>query len=242
MLLVIFRRNLYRQLGFFTAYLIALWIWNPMTVWVATTPYFSSSAWLHIYWSVEFSLSILRLLTIAEISRRLLRGYPAIWAFASWLLSGVAAALLLWTISSAIHNVHHVRRFILLGDQRFECMQAVLLVTLLLIAAYYRIKLPGLYHSILIGIGFYSSIQVVNNVWAIRQVIIPNSIFDYTRRSAIAVSVVIWTVGILRSPAIPDSEPSLISQSTYDRLAPEVHARLKELNDKLSDLTGKRRR
>lgn len=218
-----------------------LLVWTPVTVWVSTKPFFANPAFLYIYWPIEFALSTLRLLTIAEISRRFLRGYPAIWAFASWLLSGLSVAFLLWTASSAIEYMHRVRRFILLTDHHFEFMQAVLLLTLLFIAAYYRIRLPALYHFILIGIGFYSSIQVVNNILALHQTVIPNSLFDYIRRSAIAASLVIWTFGIWRSPGISDSGPSLISQSTYDQLAPEVHARLKELNDKLSDLTGKRR-
>ena len=242
MISIIVHRKAYRRLFFFTIYLAANIIWGVLWRYVSRTPAFYLLTWLYIYWSVELLLSILRLLTIAEIARRFLRGYPAIRAFASRLLTGVAAALLLWTTYSAIHNLHHIRRFILLGDQRFECMQVVLLLTLLIIGAYYRIQIPPLYRLILIGIGVYSSIQVANNGLGMLLTILPNSIFDYLRRGASMVSLVIWTYAVWRWSAIPDPQPRLIPQSTYDRLSPELHDRLQDLNDRLAGLVGQRSR
>jgi len=231
-----FRRRLNRRLIFFAVYLVLLFIWAIVGLWISRTPIYSSHTWFEVYWSVEFALSILRLLTIAEISRRFLRAYPAVWALAAWLLSAAAIALLLWTIQSAIHNVHHIRRFILLGDQRFETMQAILLLLVLLIGVYYRMQIPLLYRFVLIGIGIYACIQVTNNPLGINQLILPNSPFDFIRRGSILISLGIWLYAIWRSPRIPDVRPELMSQATYDELAPQLHDRMRDLNDKLSRL------
>jgi hypothetical protein len=242
MLLVVFRRKLYRRLLFFTVYLVLLLCFTASWAWISRTPRLYVPFWGYLYWIVEFSLSFLRLLTIAEISRRFLGGYPAIRALASWLLIGIAGTLLLWTTFSAVVNFHHLRSFILLTDLRFECTQAVLLLTLLMIGVYYRIRLPALYQLILIGIGVYSSIQVANNLLGMRELILPNSIFDYIRRSSMTITLGIWTYAIWSASAVPDPQPTLIPQATYDRLSPDVHERLKNLNDKLAELVDKSRR
>ena len=235
-------RKLYARLKFFTIYQLLLLSSSALFLGIATTPAFKTPRWFDIYWSVQLALAVLRLLTIGEISNQILREYPAIRAFGSWLLGGTAAALLLWTANSAIYNVHHVRRFILLSDQRFEFMQAVLVLVLLIIGVYYRIPIPPLYRLILIGIGIYASIQVANNPLALLTAILPNSFPDYMRRVPSTVSVVLWAYAVWRWSSVSDAKPTLISQSTYNDLSPQIHDRLRELNDKLSDLTGKRRR
>jgi hypothetical protein len=238
----IFRRKLYRSLKFFTGYQLLLLSWSALWLWIATTPAYNSTTWLYIYWSVQLALAILRLLTIGEISNQVLRSYPAIRAFGSWLLAGTATALLLWTAKSAVNNAHHVRRFILLSDQRFEFMLAVLVVLLLIFSVYYRIPIPPLYRLILIGIGIYASIQVANTELAVHTPVIQNSFSDYLGRAQSTISVVIWAYAVWRWSSVPEAKPPLISQNAYDDLSPQIHDRLRELNDKLSELTGKRRR
>jgi hypothetical protein len=120
-------------------------------------------------------------------------------------------------------------------------MQAILLLLVLVIGVYYRLRIPRLYRLILIGIGIYASIQVTNNPLGINQLILPNSTFDFIRRGSILISLGVWLYAIWRSPRIPDVRPGLISQATYDELAPQVHDHLKELNDKLANLIGGRR-
>jgi hypothetical protein len=232
-------RRLDRQLKFFSVYIVIASLLEIFGWWATYSPWHSQSTYRYAYWSVQFVLSLLRLLTIAEISRRSLRGYPAVWAFASRLLITVAVILLAWTTSSAIGNVHHFRRFITAGDQRFECMQAILLLLVLAIGAYYHIEIPPLYRLILVGIGIYSAIQVANDQIAFLNT---SSVFDYIRRGTFPIALAIWTYAVWRWGSSPDAVPDRISQEKYDQLSPQIHDRLRELNDKLSDLTGKRRR
>jgi hypothetical protein len=225
---ILVRRKLYGRLFFFTVYLIVSvisdvgWRWRTLT-W----PYPHIRVWFDAYWSVEFLLSILRLLTFAEISRRILRRYPAVFAAASWMLFGAGTILLSWSAVPAIHNVKRIWPLVMEGDQRFAFMQAVLVLAFLTIAGYYRIRIPPLNGLILIGIGVYSSLQVP-----------AYSIPDYIRRGSIVISVVIWTYAVSRWSGVPEPQPGLIPQDTYDDFSPKLHDKMQELNDRLAKLIG----
>jgi hypothetical protein len=239
MLYFVFLRKVYRRLRFFTGYLILLLIWNIVLSVVSPTPYYYVRAWAYIYHASEFAFSILRLFTIAEISKRALAGYPAVWSLAWRFLLVVAAILLAWTTQSAIQNQRHAQRFILVGNQRFELMQAILMLLILFIGVYYRIQIAPLYRLILIGIGIYSSLSVMDQqIGLLHQF----AAYDYVKRATFSIPLFMWTYALWRWSPLPDFKPPLIPQSTYYNLSPQIHDRLKDLNDKLSDLTGKRRR
>jgi hypothetical protein len=244
LLVVSFKRKLYRQLVFFSAYVVLLAIYDPIDHWIGHYHYsfFSSAAYNYIYWSTQLALSLLRLLTIAEISRRSLRGYPAVWAFGWRLLSGVGVLLLSWTIYSAMLRRHHFRQFISVADQRFELMQAILLLLLFFLGAYYRVRISALFRLILIGICIYSAVEVANSQLFDLKSILAVPIFGYIRRSLSPVSVAIWTYAVWRWGATSNTTPDLISQEKYDKFSPQIHDRLRQLNDKLTDLTGERRK
>jgi hypothetical protein len=242
LLFIAYRRRLYRQLVFFSAYIVVTTVAELGGWWVIYSPWHETERWRYVYWSLQFALSLLRLLTIAEISRRSLGKYPLVWTFASRFLAAVAAILLFWTARSAIQNLHHFRKFIMAGDQRFECMQAILLLVLLMVVVYYRVALSPLFRLVLIGIGIYSSLQVANDQLGIINVMQPNSILDYIRRGTYIIPLSMWVYAVWRWGANSNTQPKLLSQSAYDDLSPQIHDRLRELNDKLSDLVGKRPR
>ena len=236
-LAILFRRKLYRQLFFFTTYLIVCLVTDIEWRWVSLTPAFYSRVWFYIYWAIEFLLSILRLLTFAEISRRILRGYPTISAAAGWLLFASTTILLVWTANPALQHANRRSMRILMGDQRFAVTQAVLVLAILTIGAYYRLLIPPLYRLILVGIGVYASVQVANDQIIIHQLgPVPHSIFDYVRRASIVLHIAIWTYAVSRWSALPEPEPKLISQIEYASLSPQVHGKMQELNDKLAKL------
>jgi hypothetical protein len=201
-----------------------------------TTAYHLRIAFYY-YWSVEFLVTILRLLAFAEVSRRILRVYPMVFAAGSRILTAAAAILLSWTAYPAVHSVRRIWPRIVVGNQRIALMQAVLVLALLTIGAYYRIQIPSLYRLILVGIGVFASIQVVNNQLLLRQSIVPYSIPDY--RASTVVSTIIWTYAVWRWSGAPESQPKLISRVHYDKLSPQIHDKMQDLNDKLAKLFGK---
>jgi hypothetical protein len=241
LLVLLIRRKLYRKLIFFSAYIVLLSAYEPVAWWISFLPWFNSLTWNTTFWSVQFILSLLRLLAIAEISRRSLIAYPAVWSLGWRVLSAAAAILLAWTAYSAFPGRHHFRIFMAVGFQRFETMQAILLLLLLFLGVYYRVQISHLYRRILIGICIYSAIQVAVNPLLLAK-IPADSVWQYTRRGSFVIPMVIWTYAVWRWGETPSAPPDLISQEKYDELSPQIHDRLKELNDKLSDLTGNRRR
>ena len=138
--------------------------------------------------------------------------------------------------------MHHFRQFIAAADQRFEFMQAIPLLLLLLLGAYYRVRISPLYRLILIGICIYSSVEVANSQFFAAKIIPGVTIFGYIRHGVFPIVLVIWTYAVWRWSATSTRPPDLISQEEYDSLSPQIHDRLRELNDRLSDLMGKRGR
>jgi hypothetical protein len=242
LLLISYRRRLYRQLTFFSIYVVVLAVYDGVNEWVSFLPLFKTLTWNYVYWSAQFAFALLRLLTIAEITRRGLRGYPAVWGSAWRLMSAAAVILLAWTTDSAIQNAHHMRKFIAVAGQRFEFMEAILLLLLLLLGAYYHVRISPLYRWILIGICIYSALLVANGQFWLLRTILGNLIFADVRRGAFLVPLVMWTYAVWRWGNAPTQPPELISQSEYDNISPQIHDRLRELNDKLTDLGVKRRR
>lgn len=241
LLFLSFRRKLYRKLVFFFAYVVLLAVQEPVTWWVSYSPWYYSNAWGNTFWSIQFVLSLLRLLTIAEISRRSLRSYPAVWSLSWRVLSAVATLLMTWTAYSALRGPYYIRLFVAIGGRRFETMQAVLLLLLLFLGVYYGVRISQLYRLILIGICIYSAIQIATNQLLLAK-IPADSIFEYIRRGSFLIPMAIWTYAAWRWGAASTAPPDLISQEKYDEMSPQIHDRLRDLNDKLSDLTGKRRR
>jgi hypothetical protein len=236
-----YKRRLGRQLTFFSVYIVVVTVQDIAGWWASYTPWFNSMSANYVFWSIQFALSLLRLLTIGEIVRQTLRGYPAIWGFAWRSLSAVTVFLFSWTIYSAIQRVHHFRRFLAVGGQRFELMQTILLLLFLFLVVYYRVQISRLYRLILIGICIYSAVQVAANQLLLLNKLPADSIFDYIRRGVFLVPLVMWTYAVWPWGSDSDAPPDLIPQATYDALSPQIHDRLRELNDKLIDLTGKRR-
>jgi hypothetical protein len=237
-----YKRRLYRQLFFFPAYIALLALYDPIDYWVSDYPFFGSIAYNYIYWSTQLALSLLRLLTIAEISRRSLRGYPAVWAFGWRLLTATSVLLLSWTVYSAILRMHHFRQFIAATDQRFEFMQAIVLLLLLLLGAYYRVQISPLYRLILVGICIYSAVEIADSPFFALKTFPGVAIFGYIRRGLFPVLLAIWAYAVWRWGGTPTTPPDLLSQEKHDELSPQIHGRLKGLNDKLSELMGKRLR
>jgi hypothetical protein len=230
------QRKLYRKSAFFTAYILLLvprefaWLWISNTSLLRTTPAF------YFYWITDIFLSILRLATILEICWCALRNYPAVWSVARRILTSIGIILLLWTGNSALHNTRWIKYFISMSMQRFEFMQAALLLILLIIGVYYRIHIPALYRLVLIGICIYSAVQVANYEWGRFTTEPMNPVFDLLRRIPFIAAEAIWAWAVWRWGDVPVQPPDLIPQAVYDEHSPVIHDRLRDLNDRLARL------
>jgi hypothetical protein len=187
-------------------------------------------------------LSFLRLSITLEICTLVLHEYPALKAFAWRILYGLSAVLFSWTTYFAIRNAHHVRVLILTFQQTTDISFALLLLTLMGIGVYYQMRIPQLYRLILIGSCIYSAEQAVGSELGRYTANPGNSVFDFAQRLCCTLMYAIWAWAVWRWGRTPIQPPELVSQSVYDDLSPQIHDRLRDLNDKLADLAGRRRR
>jgi hypothetical protein len=230
------RRKLYRSLICFFAYIMFLVPRDFIWLWISHTTLFGTIPAFYFYWTTESILSILRLATIIEIARRALRDYPSVWALAWRFLAAIGAILFFWTADAALRHSHHLKFLITIGLQRFELMQATLLLSVLMIGVYYRIQIRPSYRWILVGICIFSAVQVANYELGRLTVHATNSVFDYLRRYSFLASQTIWMWALWRWAAVPHQPPELVSQALYDEHSERAHDRLRALNDRLAGL------
>lgn len=240
LLLLVLGRNLYRRLPVFTLFVVSFVFRDVIALFVAYTPLYRTLTWYWIFWTSEFVLTAMYFFVIAEIARLFLRDYPSIWRFASRLLAAIGLSLTSWSIYSAIRYFGPPRLFVMVGDQRLVLTITILILLVMAIGAYYSLKLPPLFRLVLVGIGIYTAVQVVASQIEIQYRLGPNSVWDYLRRGAFAISVIVWIYGVWRWAGPPVRHAELISQSNYDVLSPQVHRRLRDVIQKLANLAGQR--
>jgi hypothetical protein len=236
-------RNLRRRLPVFTLFVVSFVTRDLILLSFLNRPFFFTHAWFYIYWTSEFIISAMYLFIIAEVAGLFLRDYPSIWRSASRLLAGVALIFTTWTVYSATRFWGHPRLVISFGDQRLMLTITILILLLMAIGSYYRIKLHPLYRLVLIGIGIYTSIQLVANQMEIQyRLAYLTPLWDFLRRGSFGISELIWMYAIWRWAAAtsPAGHAELITQSEYDRLSPQVHNRLQDVIQKLASLVDQR--
>ena len=113
--------------------------------------------YFYTYWILAFTLSFFRLYVILEICKLVLRDYSAVKTFAWRILSTVGVIMFSWTAYFAIRNAHHLRRLVLTFQETTDLTFALLLLTLMGLGVYYRIRIPTLFRYVLIGSCIYSA-------------------------------------------------------------------------------------
>jgi hypothetical protein len=188
------------------------------------------------YWITVFTLSFFRLFVILEICKRVLRDYAAVKTLAWRILSGVAVIMFSWTAYWAIRNAHHVRKLVSTFQATTDLSFAVLLLTLMALGVYYKMRIPTLYRSLLIGSCIYSAEQVVGSELLRVTPNVSNSLYDFVGRFSWILMMAIWTWAVWRWAGRTAQSPQLIPQTVYDDLSPRLHDRLQDLNNKLATL------
>jgi hypothetical protein len=243
LLVLVFWRNVCRRLPVFTLFVVSFVTRDVVFLFFVNRPFTYTLTWYYIFWISEFILSAMYLFVIAEVARLFLRDYPSIWRSASRLLAVVGIVLTTWTVYSAMRFFGHPRFFFTVGDQRLMLTVAVLILLLMAIGSYYRLKLHPLYRLVLIGIGIYASVQVVTNQIEIQYRLASNTaLWDFLRRGSFGIGELVWIYAVWRwaAAAPPVRQSELITQSEYDHLSPRVHNRLQDVIQKLASMVDQR--
>jgi hypothetical protein len=242
LLLILFRKPV-RQLGFFTAYFIALivrefwWYYTSRHLPdIRTHAYELDYA---AYWGSELLLSLLRLATCVQIWWLAVRRFPAIWKLSWRALALISSGIFAWTITSAyLHrNWRHnwITQFFYAGLQRFELMQAIGLVIILAFGVYYAVDFKPGHRAFLIGFCAYSLVQCVTSTISYQNPIRSYEWFSISRELAFDVILCVWIYAASRLVYVP-REKALAHAGIYDQLAPELNFRLRQLNNQLAGI------
>ena len=240
LLLLVLHRNIRRRLPVFTLFVVLFATRDIATLFISYWHRGLTPTWICFFWTSEFLLTGLYLFIIAEIAKLFLCDYPSIWRSASRLFDGLTLVLMSWVVYSAYRHVQHPRLYILVGEQRLLLTITILLLLVMAIGAYYRLKLPPLYRFVLVGIGIYASVQIAADQIVMQYRMEPNSLWDLMRRGAFLFSSALWTYGVWRWAGHPARKVELIPQLKYDTLSRQVHDHLCEANLKIANLTGQR--
>jgi hypothetical protein len=238
-----FRRKLFRQLVFLTIYICLQvprdLILNWFNYWPPKIPNFVYVN-AYFYWMTAIILSFLRILTIAEIGKRILSQSSAVWNLAWRVLAVIGICILVWTALGVIHEGNVMQKYIPTLEQRLNILAAFLTLALMGIGIYYRLLVFPLYQRILVGSCIYSAIQLVDLELERYTNNPTNSVADFTQRFAFSLMLGIWAWALWKWSGAKPQAQQLIPQAQYDELSPQVHDRLRKLNDRLAGLSKRR--
>lgn len=238
----IVRRGLYRRLPLFSAYVVWVLACTTLLWWTyRVLGYGSRAAWYIAYTTQGISL-LARGLAVAELCWRNLRAYRGIWALAWRLLCAIALLLLCNAALDAQGNSAWIGPFVITAERSLELAVVGILVLLLGICRYYRILLEPVQRMIALGMGFYSTVQVLNNSFVrewLTQYFHLSPYFHWwnaIRLTSFQVALVIWLLALRKRLPETAPAPTLLPQSVYDELSPEVNYRLRGLNERLLEI------
>jgi len=158
-LLYLLRRKVHRSHPAFFLYTVATILQNVVTPLAYRHWGFRSMQSWNIYWGSQGVVVCTRWLAIVEIARKLLANYPGIWRLANRLLFAVGICALVY---AALASAHKWQWAVLYVDRGVELSIAAFLVSLFLIARYYRVPVAGLERYFAIGFSLYSCFWVIN--------------------------------------------------------------------------------
>jgi hypothetical protein len=237
--MILFRKPA-RQVWLFGAYLIFLIcreVWWDVTFSHLPAIYDRGyHVYYVVYWASDFLLSVLRLATCVQIWWLSVRRFPSIWKLTWRVLAGVSGVLCVWCAASALSHTDKLVYFFYIGIERFEFMQATVLVMILAFALYYSVFFQPGYRVFLTGLCIYSLAQCAITSLSVQH---PTASYEWF---SVARSVSFWLVLAMSIYALAKLAPqqefqlSPESEHTYARLSPVVNYRLQVLNERLAEM------
>ena len=236
------RNGLFRRLRFFTLYVLLVAIYEVTWFGAIHALGYKSKGAFYFFWLAQAILLFARAVAIAELCQHILGPYRGVWALAKSILLGIALILLGYATIATLGRTSWITAFILTAGRGLELAAAVILLTLLFISAYYRIRLEPVVRLVALGLCFFSTVQMLNNSFLVEWLVqyfrlmrfFP--LWDGIRTASFNVAVVIWCLAVWRPLSATAPGAILLPQQVYDELAPQVNYRLRMLNQRLLEM------
>ncbi|MFY9530845.1 MAG: hypothetical protein WAR24_18235 [Candidatus Acidiferrales bacterium] len=230
------RRNLFRRLPLFTAYLVLLVLSEviraiPLRLFGLASPQYFWS-----YWTTDAGLLAARGAVIAEILFRVLGPYRGVWRLCQGLLIALGAILICAAAVTSRASDWYAPYLILSIDRGLELSIVGVLLFALLFCRHYGVKVDRMIGRIALGLSFYSLVQVANNT-AFRESV--SNLYPWwaqVRVISFEVLLIIWILTLWKPFPSAQPAPQLLEPGVYALVSSQVSARLRELNARLEEM------
>jgi hypothetical protein len=232
-----FRRGVFRRLPVFGIYLAALVACEAVRWLAFDISGISSKTSFDAYWTTQGILIFLRAAVVYEICRVLLSPYRGIWRLCRPLLVTSGSVLVVGAAMTARQRVHPISATTLMAERGLELAVAGILIFGLIFCWYYGVRVERHLAWIALGLGFYSAVQVANNSFLGEWLTDAHfSIWADFRIASFNIATIFWLVALMKPLPAKQPAPALLDFAGYERLAPQVTARLRELNTRLLEM------
>lgn len=201
--IVLFRRALHREFPAFFAYAVLSACGELIAFAADITPSVSAPNFWRVVWINVLIGTLLKFLTIGEVSSRVLSCYSSISRLSRILVSGFGALLVLLAglIAGFAHgdNPNFLISGVHLLEQTVFIIETGLIIFLFLLAAYFHLSWDRLSFGILLGFGISSCVHLAT--WATVANASPSEttrlLFAFLNMGTYHVCVLIWFYSVL---------------------------------------------
>jgi hypothetical protein len=256
---LVFARRLHRRLPFFAA-LCVLLLAGTLGLQFAYRHFgFRSAQSYDAYWLTAALIMVARGFAVAELCRVALRFYFGIWSLAWRILAVLGLLLMANAAVDASGQLDRVAIYGLTIERDFAVSCVVLLLAIITIRHYYRLRAEGIQVWITTGMLLVCLVDLINNtilrsalvghlefwlsqdhasVWGIlrSQVDRANQWWNIARLSAFWLSIAVWCAALWKPLPEPAEKPVLLPANVYGELTPAIHVRLQAFNDRLVEI------
>jgi hypothetical protein len=194
--------------------------------------YSSRNMWL-VGWSSEGVVTLARSLAVIELCRHMLARYRGVWALTWRILCASALLVIVYSSFSARDRWELALPAV---QRSLELSIAVVIVLLVLFVRYYEVPAGASDRTLAVGFCLYSGIFVINNTFLDRFLYRYSDLWNLLGILSFLVSLLLWTWALRNPQRVSRTEEPLMGAGVYESLSPEINARLRALNEKLSRL------
>ncbi|MHB8755850.1 MAG: hypothetical protein ACYC92_12985 [Candidatus Acidiferrales bacterium] len=167
----------------------------------------------------------------------LLSRYTGIWKLCRPLLITLGLVLAGSAAAASRQRVHPISATTLMAERGLEFTVVSILILGLIFCRYYGVRIDRHLAWIALGLGFYSAIQVANSTFLGTWLTQTNFIiWQVLHEISFNVATIFWLVALWKPLPARQSAPVLLAPGEYDRLAPQMTVRLRELNTRLLEM------
>ena len=236
---LVLRRRGFRNLPFFTSYVL-LATFRDFLVWVVYHWIgFNSRPAVYVAWSSQAILLLTRGAVCAELCWKILGKHSKeFWTMVRDLLLVVGAGVVLYTAFDSLRKLFHVASSVIAIERGLELTIALVLLVLLRVAFRYDVRIKQALFLIAIGLCFHSLVQIINDTfldWL-------NGKFpgwNAFHIVAFHVALALWIWAFAKRDSDSDDKPVPPVSTLYAEYAEEVSRKLRSLEKDLEEIVRK---